>query len=260
MAVFDQKPCRRRNILVYFFVKKFKINLRALFKIIPAFFVVGIYWYWVNQRIISDTTQTFSLFGFFVLMSTATAYFPLPANLIVLGAVKNHDPLLISLVAGFATLIAYLSEYLIFTLLFKFNRVADFKNTWLYQRAAPLLDKNRFFILSFASFLPIPSEPLRIYAVTQRYSKVLFMLAGFLGRIPRYYLLGYYGKDYVNSIWFILAVFLFPGFLLLAIRGGVSLVNILRNKFSPEVDKSTIIPVTVGHRNIQEPDLDNSNP
>ncbi len=215
-------------------MKKPKINLVAILKTVVAFSILGAYWYWVNQRIISDTGQAFSLAGFFVLMSLATAYFPLPGNLIVLGAVKTATPGMVALIGGFATLVAYLSEYLIFTVLFKFNKVAGFKNSWVYQQAAPLFDRHRFLILTVASFLPIPSEPLRIYAITRKYSRVLYMLSGFFGRIPRYFLLGYYGKDYVNSVWFLAAVFIFPAFLLVILKGGMKLATRVRSRTRPE--------------------------
>ncbi|HEX9652785.1 MAG TPA: VTT domain-containing protein [bacterium] len=215
-------------------MKKFKISLGALIKTLAALVVFGVYWYFVNQKLISEsTTQVFGLTGLFVLISFSTAFFPLPANLLVLGAVKNNDPFAVSLVAGAGTVLAYLFEYLFFTLLFKFQKVANFKNSWLYQTAAPLFDRNRFFILTFASFLPIPSEPLRIYAITSRYSRAGYVLAGVIGRIPRYFLLGYFGREYVNSIWFIVGVMLFPVLLLLAIRLSLDLYNRLRGRLHP---------------------------
>lgn len=209
-------------------MKKIRLNTRSILKFLLSILIVGIYWYWINKKLISDSGQVFSLTVFFLLMCTATAYFPLPANLLVVGAVAGADPGMVALVGGLATLVAYLSEYIFFTILFKFNKVANFKESWLYKSMAPLFDKSRFWILSFASFLPIPAEPLRIYAISQKYPKIQFMLAGFVGRVPRYFLLGYFGKDYVNSGWFIGAVFVFPGLLLLMIRGGISLVNYVK--------------------------------
>jgi len=129
---------------------------------------------------------------------------------------------------------AYTLEYLTFTYLFKLKKVANLKDSWLYQTMTPLFNKYKFFVLSFTSFLPIPSEPLRIYAITQKYSILLFMLAGFVGRIPRYFLLGYYGKDYVNSLWFLIAVFVFPGILVIVMRGAVSLYVVVRNRLAQE--------------------------
>ncbi len=175
-------------------------------------------------------------------MCTATAYFPIPANLLVLGAVKTSTPLVVALVAGVATLVAYLSEHIFFTLLFKFNRIANFRNSWIYQKVKPLFDRQKFAMLTFASFLPIPSEPLRIYAITSNYPRFSYMLAGLIGRVPRYYLLGYYGKDYVNSPLFLAAVFLFPAVFLLAIRGTVSLVGWGKRIFGGPAET---VPLTV---------------
>jgi len=211
-------------------VKVPKLNPKSIGKTLFALVMFAGYWYWINQKLITDSTQAFGLTGLFLLICAATAYFPLPANLLVLGAVKDFDPLLVAFIAAVATLFAYLSEYFVFTLLFKLNRVAEFKNSWLYQKVAPLFERQQFLILTFASFLPIPSEPLRIYAITRKYSKALFMLSGFFGRFPRYFLLGYYGKDYVTSIWFIVAVVLFPAVFLLVVRGVYNIVTFVRLK------------------------------
>jgi len=226
-------------------VKKIKFNPRSFLKIISALIIFGLYWYFVNQKLISESTsQIFGLTGLFVLISFSTAFFPLPANLLVLGAVKNNDPFSVSIIAGGGTVIAYLLEYIFFTLLFKFQKVANFKNTWLYKVSAPLFDRHRFFILTFASFLPIPSEPLRIYAITSQYSRAGYIMAGLIGRIPRYFLLGYFGRDYVNSIWFMVGVIIFPVAFLAAIRLCVSVYyRLQRRAQQPHVPASANVPV-----------------
>jgi uncharacterized membrane protein YdjX (TVP38/TMEM64 family) len=241
-------------------VKKIKLSPRSLLKALAAASLFGLYWYYINQKLISETTPFFGLAGFFVLMSFSTAFFPLPANLLVLGAVKAHDPLVVSIVAGGGTVLAFFYEYLFFTFLFKFQKIASFKNSWLYKNAAPLFDKNKFFILAFATFLPIPSEPLRIYAITSQYSKYRYMLSGFVGRIPRYFLLGYFGKDYVNSIGFIIGVVLFPAVFLLAIRGVIALTKMVKTKIhgSPLPSQASI-PIALSAEpvnKLSQPDLE----
>lgn len=215
-------------------MKKINFSIKTLLKILPVILIMGLYWYWINQRILSNSEQTFGLVGYFFLMCIATAQFPLPANLMVLGAVKASSPLIVAVVGGFATLIAYSLEYLTFTYLFKLKKIANFKDSWLYKKITPMFNKHKFLVLAFTSFLPIPSEPLRIYAITQKYSIFLFILAGFFGRIPRYYLLSYYGQDYVNSLWFLIGIFVFPGILLFIIRGVVSLYDIVKNRLAQE--------------------------
>ena len=238
--------CTSVTFFLYFTVKKFKPNLKFVAKLVFSLAMFGLYWYWINQKLITGSNQTFGLMGFFLLICTATAYFPLPANLLVLGAVKDFDPLLVGFLGGVASLVAYLSEYLVFTLLFKSNRVANFKNTWIYKKVAPLFDKQKFFILAFASFLPIPSEPLRIYAITRKYPKILYMLSGFVGRFPRYFLLGYYGKDYVNSIWFIVAVVIFPVVFLFVIRGVYNITRIFYSRNGHNgLDESTTAQLAI---------------
>ncbi|MFQ5603869.1 MAG: hypothetical protein ACE5HS_11430 [bacterium] len=226
-------------------MKKIKVDIRSLIKFLLAAILFAAYWYWINQKIISDASPVYGLFGFFLLICACTAFFPLPANLLVLGAVKNNDPLVVAFVAGLGTIGAYSLEYLFFTVLFKFNKVANFKNNWLYQKVAPLFNKHRFFILSFASFLPIPSEPLRIYAITLRYSKILYLLSGFIGKTGRFYLLAYFGKDYVNSLWFLIAVLVSPGIFLFLIRIAMSAWSLIQIKFfAKPLESQVTLPIS----------------
>jgi len=206
-------------------MRRVRINLRSLLQVLFAFAMFGAYWYWVNNKLINDADQAFGLTTYFLLMCVSTAFFPLPANLLTLGAVKIYDPLLVAVIGAAGTTVAYLLEYQFFGILFKFKKVANVKNTWIYKKLTPLFNRQRFFILSFLSFLPISSEPVRIYAISVKYSLVAFMLAGFVGRLPRYFLLGYYGKPYVNSIWFLAAVILFPVVFLIVMRAAVALYN-----------------------------------
>ncbi len=242
-------------------MKKVTFNFRSSLKFLLTVTIIGIYWYWINQKIISDSNQVFGLTGFFLLICGSTAFFPLPANLVVLGAVKIYAPLLVAIIGAMGTLVAYFSEYIVFTFLFKLNRVAKFKNTWLYKKADSLFKNYQFFTLTFASFLPLPTEPLRIYVITQKYPKIRYMLSGFIGRFSRYFLLGYYGREYVNSVWFLSGVLLFPVFFLILIRISVSLFDLVKVKYFTKPADAPIslsIPFFNSSTNFQKPDLEQS--
>lgn len=226
-------------------MKKLSLNPKKLLKVLSAGLLLALYWYWINQKIISDSNEVFGLLGFFLLMCTATAYFPLPANILVLGAVKSFSPLTVAAIAGLATIVAYLSEYFFFTFLFRLKKMANFKDSWLYKKVSPIFDKNPFFILSFSSFLPIPSEPIRIYAISRKYKMLLFLGAGFAGRLPRYFLLGFFGKEYVNSVPFLIGVIVFPAIFLLLIRGVFSLNSWVRTRISETQLEPSALPATI---------------
>lgn len=225
-------------------MKKIKINRSSLLKSVFPLLVVGIYWYFVNNKLISETNQAFGLTSYFLLMCSATAFFPLPSNILALGATASASPLVVAIVGGLATIVAYLLEYLVFSLLFRHKKIATFKNSWLFKNIAPLFNKNKFFILAFFSFLPIPSEPLRIYAITSQYSRVNYLLAGFIGRTPRYFLLAYYGGGYVKSIPFLVTVMIFPVVLLFLLRAIVGFVGLIKAKYSSEAPVSGQVTAT----------------
>jgi len=212
--------------------------MAAGLKAVVGIAIAGFYWFWVNQRLISGDEAAFGFITLFFLISCATSFFPLPSNLILLGAVQTIPPFSAAVIAGFATIVAYGLEYIFFTQLFRLNKVGKVKETWIYEKVKPLFKSHKFLILSVTSFLPIPSEALRVYSITEKYSPTLYMLSGFTGRLPRYLLLGYFGKDYAQSLWFIVAVFVVPVILVLMMRGAYALVEALRAKMKPDSGKN----------------------
>lgn len=63
--------------------------------------------------------------------------------------------------------------------------------------------------------------------------------------MPRYFLLGYFGKPYVNSIWFIIAVIVVPTLLLLFIRGTAGFIYLIKSKFYAEPVESSPLSIAV---------------
>jgi len=70
-----------------------------------------------------------------------------------------------------------------------YEKVAKLKRTRSYKYCAWLYNKVAFISLVIAGFTPIPFEPFRFLAVAAKYNRGKYVLAIFIGRAPRYYLL-----------------------------------------------------------------------
>ena len=152
----------------------------------------------------------YSLTSLFLMVGSATAFFPLPTNVLVLLASQSINPFVAALVGGMATPVAFLLEYQIYTWIIKRGKVLDIGRIKIFPRLFESFGKAPFWILAIASFLPIPAEPLRLYAISERYKRWKFALAGFAGRLPRYLLISGIGARFGAPAWLIVAIVLLP--------------------------------------------------
>jgi len=143
-----------------------------------------------------------------VYMSLAFTFFPLPTAWIILWAAREMDPLSVSLVGAVGTCIANLHDYYILNYLFGLERLRKAKGTKSYRNAVRWFSRAPFVTLAVASFLPLPIDVVRILTVSTGYPRRLYVLATFVGRFPRYLLLGYLSYELKLSNQAILVVLL----------------------------------------------------
>ncbi len=135
------------------------------------------------------THRSLELLFYFAYMSVACTFLPLPTPPLVMAYGQKFDPFLIALLGGIAFCISALIDYSLVTLVFRYEKIARIKKTKLYYKVERIFNKYAFVSLVVAAFTPIPLEPVKVVACASRYNKVRFILACFLGRTPRYYLL-----------------------------------------------------------------------
>jgi len=122
-------------------------------------------------------------------MTFACTFFPLPTPQIIMDYGGRFDPVLIAIIGAIGTCMAGLIDYTVITYIFKHEKVAKLKQTKIYGYCSWLYNKIAFISLVIAGFTPIPFEPFRFLAGTTRYNRGKYVLAIFVGRMPRYYLL-----------------------------------------------------------------------
>ena len=119
---------------------------------------------------------------------------------------QRDDLLLVALVCAVAAIIANLNDYHGLVLVFRANKVRKFGKTLFYRKADRWFEQAPFFLLLAVNFLPLPVSVVRWFAVTRAYPRWRLALAGFLGRLPRYWLTAVFFKAMELQWWMTLLV------------------------------------------------------
>jgi len=131
-----------------------------------------------------------------------------PHEPVLLYFSKFYSPLAVTLVGISGTVLAEMINYSVFKYvgdLKRFNRVRHTK--WV-SKTIDLFNKAPFVALLVAGFTPVPFYPFRFLVVLARYPLPKYILAIFLSRTPRFYLLALLGHifkipDYLFPVIFI---------------------------------------------------------
>lgn len=158
------------------------------------------HWSWQAWRhdflpTLRATGPAVKLLVFGIYVSLCCTFLPLPTGGIV-AAVATREAavgpdvvtttLLVAGVGAFASMIANLNDYHLFTWMLRHHRIARVRTTRTYQAAARWFGKAPFFLLVLFNVIPIPVDVVRMLATTYRYPRVPFAGANFIGRFIRY--------------------------------------------------------------------------
>jgi membrane protein YqaA with SNARE-associated domain len=160
----------------------------------------GAEWTWsykpeVIGRNIAQLDNTVKMLAFFIYVSMACQFFPLPTNPVVAAVALRQvavtdelwsTALIVAAVGGLASTIANMHDYHLYTLVLRSKRIARIRQTKLYEKTAGWFHKSPFTIMVVSSFLPLPIDVIRLLAVTYRYPRLPYALGNFIGRFLRY--------------------------------------------------------------------------
>ena len=137
-----------------------------------------------------------NLVAYLVFMAIATSFVPLPDFPVILhlAGLGTYPAWLIALIGGLGTCAAGLIDYIIVAEVRKLKSVDRFLQHRHYQTMERFFNKIAFLSLVVSGFLVfIPFDPFKLLAATARYNKYKYVLAIFIGRAPRYYLIALLG-------------------------------------------------------------------
>ena len=117
-----------------------------------------------------------------------------------------YSPLTVALIAVSSTVLAEALNYSVFNYVADTKLLKKFTDRKIVRLMIKLFNKSPFLALWIAGFTPIPFYPFRFLVVIGRYPVMYYLLAVFLSRAPRFYILAYIGE-----------MFKFPGSVLIAL-------------------------------------------
>ena len=139
------------------------------------------------------------LWFYFAYMTVACTFLPLPTPQIAMDYGARFGPLLAAIVGGIGSSISVTIDYALVTVIFRYEKVARIKTTRTYLYVERIFGKAAFICLIIGSLTPIPFEPIKLLACVTRYNRFKYLLAVFIGRTSRYFLLGMLQKELLIS-------------------------------------------------------------
>lgn len=135
------------------------------------------------------------LLDYFLYLCLACQFIPLPTIPAIGLTAKVFHPVLVSVVGAAGTAIANLNDYAILGWLLRHKKVKKVRDVRSYRRFLHFFDKRPFLTLTVGAFLPIPIDVIRLIAISRAYAFWKYMMAAFVGRVPRYLIIAYLGKE-----------------------------------------------------------------
>lgn len=186
-------------------------RLDKALRVLPIILAWGVLLYLAQADVL--TARYYGLPVLFVLVMLACTFFPVPINVLVLLAVQSANAAAVVAVAACATFPSYLLEYHLYRFIVRRGSELDIKTLKLAPKLFDGFMKYPFAALALTSFLPMPSEPIRLYAISTGYDRVRFALAGMFGRALRFVMLVWVGALLGTPAWLFVAVMLLPALL-----------------------------------------------
>lgn len=142
--------------------------------------------------------RALDLWLYFAYMTVACTFFPLPTPQVAMDYGQRFNPILAAIVGGIGSCISVLVDYILVTVMFRYEKIARVKKTQTYINVEQLFKRAPFVVLVITAFTPIPLEPVKLLACATRYNRIKFVLAIFVGRTPRYFLLGILQREFLS--------------------------------------------------------------
>jgi len=139
---------------------------------------------------------------------------------------KYHSPVMVTLVAIIGTLLTEMLNYSVIKYIVDLKKFEKIDQTKFLKKVIDTFDRAPFFALWVAGFTPVPFYPFRFLVVFAKYPLTKYILAVFLSRTPRFYLLALIGGAFkIPNLWLLII------FIVLIIVANFSIIrNLLKNR------------------------------
>ena len=166
----------------------------------------------------------------------ANSFVPVPHELGMIYFGQYYSPVIVALVAAAGTVMVCFVDYQAMNFAFGLKHLRKVKESDLYRGAIQYFLKAPFVSLVVAAAMPfIPFYLFRVLSPTAGYPLRRYMMAIFIGRLPRYYVFALMGATLELPSLAIALVLILGACWLLYKRVSRHLIGIARGEEEPEV-------------------------
>lgn len=189
--------------------KKKSSRIRTLLFVLQVVLVLALLIGWLSFKTLRTSKNLWVLFFYSFPSEFLIAVVPHEPILLYFG--KFYSPLTVALVGIVGTVMTEAINYSVFKYITDTNLFQKIRHKKTVNKVIELFRKFPFLAIWIAGLTPIPFYPFRFLVVLARYPVLKYLLAVFLSRTPRFYLLAYLGHaikfpDYLLIILFVILI------------------------------------------------------
>lgn len=184
---------------------KFLPKLKKFLFVLEITIIVALLVMWFSSESIQKSKSLWVLFLYCFPSEFLIAIVPHEPILLYFG--KFYPPLTIALVTIAGTLLTETLNYSAFKFVTDMNFFQKIRHRKTVAKIVRLFNKVPFFALLVAGFTPVPFYPFRFLVVMARYPLTKYLLAVFLSRTPRFFLIALIGYTIKFSDYLLVVLF-----------------------------------------------------
>jgi len=179
----DLQPNRKKSL---------NSKLKILFFILQVCFVVVLLVLWFSFESFQKSKSLWVLFFYSFPSEFLIAIVPHEPVLLYFG--KFYTPLTIAFVAVAGTMLTEVLNYSVFRFVTDSKLFEKIQHKKAVNKIITLFHRAPFIALCIAGFTPVPFYPFRFLVVIAKYPLMKYILAVFLSRTPRFFILAWFGN------------------------------------------------------------------
>ncbi len=133
-----------------------------------------------------------------VLLSSASIFYPIPSQVVVLAAAPFLNPVLLGIVAGAASALGELTGYFVGL---GSKEFLEKRYKKVFGRWTEIFEKYGFWAIVLFGITPLPDDVVGILAGMAKYDVRKFLVANFIGKSIMYFLVAYFGQMALNFLF-----------------------------------------------------------
>lgn len=189
--------------------KVFHTKLKTIIFILEIVLIASLLVLWLSSEDIRSSKNLWILFFYSFPSQFLIAIVPHEPILLYFG--KFYQPLTVAFVAIIGTMMTEALNYSVFKFVIDSSLFKKIHQGKTVTKIVTLFNKAPFVALLVAGFTPVPFYPFRFLVVLARYPLIKYILAVFLSRTPRFFILalaGYMIKipDFLLIVIFIVMI------------------------------------------------------